>query len=71
MGKRTIVLVVALLLAAVSAFSVWRYLDTLEDRVRRDINEVEVYRATQRIATGTSGAEAKDLIEEPKTTGQN
>jgi Flp pilus assembly protein CpaB len=63
MGKRTIVLVVALLLAAVSAFSVWRYLDTLEDRVRRDIDEVEVFRATQRIATGTSGAEARNVIE--------
>jgi Flp pilus assembly protein CpaB len=63
MGKRTIVLIVALLLAAVSAFSVWRYLDTLEGRVRKDINEVEVFRATRNIATGTSGSEAKDLIE--------
>ena len=59
MGKRTIVLVVALLLAAVSGFSVWRYLDTLEDKVRRDIDEVQVFRATEAITQGTSGTEAK------------
>ena len=64
MGKRTIVLVVALLLAAVSGFSVWRYLDTLEDKVRRDIDEVQVFRATEAITQGTSGTEAKRLIAE-------
>lgn len=55
MGKRTIVLFVALILAAVSAFAVWRYLSTVEDNVRRDISEVVVWRATQPLDTGTEG----------------
>ena len=63
MGKRTIVLVVALVLAAVSAFAVWSYLTTLEEDVRADIVEVEVYRATELIPTGTAGSEASALIE--------
>lgn len=64
MGKRTLVLAVALILAAVSAFSVWQYLSNIEDEVRRDIDEVRVYRATQDIETGTSGSEAGLVIEE-------
>jgi Flp pilus assembly protein CpaB len=64
MGKRTIVLVVALILAAVSAFSVWRYLSTIEAEVRRDIDEVRVYVATQDIETGTTGEEARPFIVE-------
>jgi Flp pilus assembly protein CpaB len=55
MGRRTIVLFVALILAAVSAFAVWRYLSTVEDNVRRDIAEVVVWRTTQPIETGTEG----------------
>ena len=64
MGKRTLVLAVALILAAVSAFSVWQYLSNIEDDVRRDIDEVRVYRATQFIETGTTGSEAELVIEE-------
>ena len=64
MGKRTIVLVVALLLAAVSAFSVWQYLNSVEDEVRRDINEIKVFRANEFIEQGTPGEEAKLVIEE-------
>jgi Flp pilus assembly protein CpaB len=55
MGRRTIVLFVALILAAVSAFAVWRYLSTVEDNVRKDIAEVLVWRATQPLDTGTEG----------------
>ena len=55
MGRRTIVLFVALILAAVSAFAVWRYLSTVEDNVRKDIAEVVVWRATQPLETGTEG----------------
>ena len=64
MGRRTLVLAVALILAAVSAFSVWQYLSSIEDDIRQDINEVRVYRATEAIGTGTPGAEAELLIEE-------
>jgi Flp pilus assembly protein CpaB len=55
--------VIALLLAAVAAFSVWRYLTTIEDDITKDNEEVEVFRATAPIATGASGAEAEALIE--------
>lgn len=64
MGKRTLVLAVALILAAVSAFSVWQYLSGIEDDVRQDIDEVRVYRATEFIETGTQGADAQILIVE-------
>jgi Flp pilus assembly protein CpaB len=64
MGKRTLVLAVALILAAVSAFSVWQYLSSIEDDIRRDIEEVRVFRATEDIEAGTDGAEAKLVIEE-------
>jgi|GEM_PF-1188176 len=62
MSRRTVVFVVALLLAAVAAFSVWRYLATVEENVRSDISEVVVYRATEDIAEGTAGAVARDSI---------
>jgi len=71
MGKRTLVLAVALILAAVSAFSVWQYLSNIEDDIRRDIDEVRVYRATQDIDTGTEGAEAALVIEESIALREN
>ncbi len=64
MGKRTLVLVIALGLAAVSAFAVWRYLSTVESDVRANIQEVRVWRASQFIETGTEGATARDSIVE-------
>jgi len=66
MGKRSIVLFVALGLAAVSAFAVWQYLAGVADEARKDIQEVEVYRATEFIDVGTDGELARPLIE-PKT----
>ncbi len=66
MGKRSIVLFVALGLAAVSAFAVWQYLAGVDDRARADIQEVEVYRATEFIEMGTEGEIAAPLIV-PKT----
>jgi Flp pilus assembly protein CpaB len=63
MSRRTVVLLVALLLSAVASFSVWRYLTTVEDNVRSDISEVVVYRASATIPEGTSGAEARASIE--------
>jgi Flp pilus assembly protein CpaB len=64
MGRRTIVLVIALLLAVVSGFAIWRYLSSIESEIRADIQEVRVYRTTELIATGTPGVEAEALIVE-------
>ncbi|MDQ3782556.1 MAG: RcpC/CpaB family pilus assembly protein [Actinomycetota bacterium] len=63
MSRRTVVLAVALLLAGVAAFAVWRYLASVENQVRADLDEVVVYRATALIAAGTPGAEAASSIE--------
>ena len=62
MGKRTLVLVIALGLAAGSAFLIWQYLTSVEDDLRGDLETVVVLRATERIAAGTTGEEAKALI---------
>jgi len=55
MARRTIVLVVALVLAGVAAFSVWRFLDNIEADVLNDVELVTVYRAAEFIAEGTQG----------------
>ncbi len=62
MGKRSLVLIIALALAAVSAFSVWQYLTTVEDEARAEVQEVVVFRASELIATGTSVVEAENFI---------
>jgi len=62
MGKRSIVLFIALGLAVVSAFAVWQYLSSVEDNVRKDIVEVEVYRATDFIEQGTDSEVARPFI---------
>lgn len=64
MGRRTIVLVIAVLLAAISGFALWSYLTGVEDDIRADITEVRVYRASELIATGTPGEEARPRIVE-------
>ena len=71
MGKRSIVLFIALALAVVSAFAVWQYLSSVDERVAKDIVEVNVYRATERIETGTEGAEARLLIEPSQALVRN
>lgn len=63
MSRRTVVLTVALVLAVVAAFAVWRYLSSVEDQVRGDIEEVLVYKATELISGGTPGVEAAASIE--------
>ena len=63
MGRRSLVLIIALALAAVSAFSVWQYLSTVEDEARSEVQEVIVYRATELIDTGTSVTEIEPLIQ--------
>lgn len=63
MGRRSLVLIIALALAAVSAFSVWQYLSNVENEVRGDVQEVVVYRAMELIDTGTNVVEIEPLIE--------
>jgi len=64
MSRRTVVLAVALLLAGVAAFSVWRYLASVESQVKGDLEEVVVFRATTLIEPGITGAEAASSIEQ-------
>lgn len=71
MGRRTIVLVVALLLAALSAFAVFNYLTSVEDDIRGDIVEVNVFRATRGIPQGTVGNQASSAIEEGTALAEN
>lgn len=66
MGRRTLVLVIAVLLAAVSGFALYQYLTSVEDEIRADISEVVVYRASADIPTRTPGADAQINIVESK-----
>lgn len=63
MSRRTVVATVALILAVVAAVAVWRYLSSVEDQVRGDLEEVLVYKATTLIADGTPGSEANSSID--------
>ena len=65
MGRRTIVLVIAIALA------VWRYLTTVESDIRADIAEVRVYRATELIEPKTTGEDAQPFIEEALALREN
>ena len=56
MGRRSIVLIVALLLAGLAAFSIWRVLSEAQTSAREGTTLVEVYRAQSFIAEGTDGA---------------
>lgn len=58
MARRTIVLVVALLLAAIAAFAVWQFLTNVQEEAEADLELVPVYRAQDFIAEGLEG----DLI---------
>ncbi len=55
MGRRTIVLVVALLLAGIASFAVWRFLTGIETQELERFTLVDVYRAQQFIGEGTEG----------------
>lgn len=63
MGRRTLVLVIAVALAAVSGYAVWQYLSSVGDDAAAEYSEVEVYRATEEIVGGTPGEDASALIE--------
>ena len=63
MGRRTLVLFIALILAGVSAVSVFLWLSNVEDEAAERFTEIEVFRATQFIDVGTEGEIARDFIE--------
>jgi len=63
MGRRTLVLVIAVALAVISGYAVWQYLSSIEEDVAADFSEVEVYRATEQIPAGTPGEEARVMID--------
>jgi Flp pilus assembly protein CpaB len=56
MGRRAIVLLVALILAGLAAWAVWNYLQSVEDDITAGQEIVEVYRAGPAILEGTDGA---------------
>ncbi len=56
MGRRAIVLLVALVLAGLAAWAVWNYLQNVENEITEGQEIVEVYRAGEIIAEGTDGA---------------
>ncbi|MGI9666024.1 MAG: Flp pilus assembly protein CpaB [Acidimicrobiia bacterium] len=63
MGRRTLVLIIAVALAAISGFAIYQYLTGVEEDIRSDIAEVGVYRASEQIIAGTPGEDARPLIE--------
>lgn len=65
------VLVVALLLAGLSAFAVFNYLSSVEDDIRGDILEVKVFRATRAISQGDPGSQVAAFIEESTALKEN
>lgn len=56
MGRRALVLVVALLLAGVAAFSIFQYLQGIEREILAGQEEVTVFRAAQGLAEATEGS---------------
>lgn len=56
MGRRSIVLIVALLLAGLAAFSIWRVLSEAQNEALAGTELVPVFRAQGLIAEGTEGA---------------
>ncbi|MDH3249499.1 MAG: Flp pilus assembly protein CpaB [Acidimicrobiia bacterium] len=56
MGRRAIVLVIALALAGIAAFAIFQYLQGIEDEVQAGQVQVPVFRAIQPIAEGTEGS---------------
>lgn len=56
MGRRALVLVVALVLAGVAAFSIFQYLTNIEEELKAGREEIIVFRAVQQLAEGTEGS---------------
>lgn len=56
MGRRALVLLVALLLAGVAAFAVYSYVNGIQNTIEEGQEQVIVYRATQAIPEGQDGS---------------
>jgi pilus assembly protein CpaB len=56
MGRRAIVLLVALILAGLAAWAVWNYLQNVENEITAGQEVVEVFRAGEAIPEGADGA---------------
>jgi Flp pilus assembly protein CpaB len=56
MGRRAIVLLVALILAGLAAWAVWNYLQGIENEIEAGQEAVTVFRAVEGITEGTDGA---------------
>jgi Flp pilus assembly protein CpaB len=56
MGRRAIVLLVALILAGLAAWAVWNYLDGVTTEAQKDQVLVDVFRASDLIAEGADGS---------------
>ncbi len=64
MARRTVVLVVALVLAALSAIAVWAFLDNAREEAREGLVEVPAYRAIEFVPRGALGDASLELFEE-------
>lgn len=62
MGRRTLILVVALVLAALSAWAIWAFLSDVEDEARQDLEEVPAFVASEFIPRGSLGEDVVDLF---------
>ena len=71
MGRRTLVLIIAVALAAISGFAIYQYLTNVEDDIRADIAEVLVYQAAEPIEAGTAGETARPVIEQRTALREN
>ncbi len=64
MARRTVVLIVAVLLAVLSGLAVWAFLDNARDEAREGLVQVPVYRAIEFIPRGADGDLSVELFEE-------
>ena len=55
MVKRTAVLIIALVLAGIAAFSIWQFLRNVEEEAKEDFDLVTVFRAREVIPAGETG----------------
>jgi pilus assembly protein CpaB len=64
-SRRTVILIVGVLIAAVAAGAAWRYLDSADQRAYGDAKLVKVFRVAKDIPKGTAGenALAEDMVE--------
>lgn len=64
MGRRTIVLVIAVILGALAAWGIFAFLTNVEDDAREGLNEVIVYRSTEFVDRGADGNVALGSFEQ-------